>query len=172
MKDTVSNHSYFVTIYAHMIGRVIKWAGPRDYLMFAALCHDVAETVTGDLVSPTKPHILDYEKHDAYVDRHMYDRMGGIVIELADMSDSLSTSTMDEADAIIKTADRLDALLFLIMEERRGNKVISDLVKDAFNRFERAWRDLPAPKDLLDMTFQTMMVPSIEAHKHEGGRGI
>lgn len=171
-RDTVANHSYFVAVYAHMIARVIKWKGPRDYLMFLALCHDMDETVTGDMVSPVKSHILDNEKYDEYVDSRMHSRMGGMVNELADLSHNLPIKILDEADLIVKAADRLDALFFLIMELRRGNKVIEKLVHDAERKLEGAWRELPADEAHINFTWQTVVLPAIQAHQTEGGMGV
>lgn len=171
-RDTVANHSYFVAVYTHMISRVIKWEGPRTYLMFAALMHDLEETITGDLVSPIKKHILDEERMAEYVDHKIFQSMGGLAIEYSDLMEACSTKHTEEADAIIKAADRLDALLFLIMEERRGNTVVSALTRDAFAKLEAAWRDLPAERSVIDLTWQTVVLPAVEAHKTEGGRGL
>lgn len=171
-KDTVANHSYFVAIYAHMIGRVIKWEGPKTFLMFAALMHDIEEVITGDLVSPIKSHILDEERMAEYVDAKIFERLSGLANEHADLQEACKVRHIEEVEAIVKAADRLDALLFLIMEERRGNTVISGLVRDAFTRLEGAWRDLPAEPNHLDFTWNTMVLPAIEAHKSEGGRGL
>lgn len=170
--DTVSNHSFFVTFYAHMIGRVIKWEGSRTYLLYAALLHDCEEAILGDLVSPIKKQIIDQEKADEYVNMKMQERMNGIVMEFADLTKDSSMRMLDEADLIIKAADRLDALLFLIMESRRGNKVIDPLIKTSTALLEAAWRDLPVEDDVINMTWQTTVLPSLELHRTHGGQGL
>ena len=171
-RDTVANHSYFVTVYAHMIARIIKWKGPRDYLMFSALMHDVDETITGDIVSPVKSQIIDEERMQEYVDHKVFERLGGLAHELSDLGEACKLEQMDEVDAIVKAADRMDALFFLTMEARRGNTVIDPLIRDAHARLEGAWRDLPGDRALIDFTWQTVVMPAIETHKTEGGRGV
>jgi 5'-deoxynucleotidase len=171
-EDNVANHSFYVTVYSHMIARTIKWKGPKDYLMFLALMHDADETITGDVVSPAKDQIVDYDKMADYVDAKMYERMGGLVHELAEMGNSISTKVGEEADAIVKAADRMDALFFLLVEARRGNNVIDSLILKAQLRLESAWRELPAEETVLDFKWNTVVLPAIERHKVEGGLGI
>ncbi len=171
-RDAVANHSYFVAIYAHMIARTIKWTGPRDYLMFSALLHDLDETITGDLVGPIKEYIVDEERMHDYVDNKLFDRFGSLVQEHTWLESMCKVRHAEEADAIIKAADRLDAVLFLIMEKRRGNSTILKLVPKAQNRLEAAWRALPADRELIDMTWQTVVLPSLAEHETEGGQGI
>lgn len=171
-KDTVANHSYYVAIYSHLIARVIKWQGPKEYLVFMALIHDLSETTTGDLVGPIKEYILDYDKMDDFLYKKMSDRFSCLMTECSELEKNLEGEQADEADAIIKAADRLDAVYFLIMEERRGNTTISQLVHSAIHRLEGAWRELPAHRDVIDRTWQTVVLSSIEAHKSEGGRGV
>lgn len=171
-KDTVANHSYFVAVYAHMVARVIGWEGPRDLLMFSALLHDLDETVTGDLVGPIKDYILDRDRMDDFVDKKIMDRFGSLVNEYSWMESSHRVRQVEEVDLIIKAADRLDAVLFLVMEQRRGNATVIDLVVSATNRLEASWRDLPANRELIDLTWQTVVLPSIASHRDNGGKGI
>lgn len=171
-RDTVANHSYFVTVYAHMISRVIKWGGPNDYLMFSALLHDLDEVLTGDLVGPIKEYIIDEERMHEYVDHKIFERFGSLAHEHAYLEGQCKMRHAEEADTIIKAADRLDAVFFLIMESRRGNSTILPLIETAQNRLEAAWRELPTTKTQIDMTWQTVILPSLALHKAEGGRGL
>lgn len=171
-KDTVANHSYFVAIYAHMVARVINWQGPKDYLMFSALLHDLDETITGDLVGPIKEYIIDEERMHDYVDHKIYARFESLAVEHAHLEGKCKMRHAEEADLIIKAADRLDAVLFLIMETRRGNTTITPLILTAQNRLEAAWRELPTDQVTIDATWQTVVLPALELHQTEGGRGV
>ena len=170
-KDTVANHSYYVTVYAAIIARIAKWDGPRDYLMFSALLHDLDETVTGDVVGPIKEYILDRDRMDDFVDRKISDRFMALMLEIEALEPK-NAEHMKQADAIIKAADRLDAVLFLIMEQRRGNSTIAPLIRTATARLEAAWRELPMDQHQIDYTWQINVLPAIAAHHTQGGQGI
>ena len=141
-EDNVAMHSYFVTMYAYIIADLIKWGGPRHSLMLNALAHDLDETVTGDIVSPVKSQIIDNERMDEFVRGQMYGRLPGVMKVVDQASLDLTVEEMEEMELIIKAADRLDALLFLIMEKRRGNTVVEELIKSAHALLEAAWRGL------------------------------
>lgn len=170
--DYVTNHSYFVTMYAHAIARLIKWRGPLASLMYLALTHGLDETVTGDIVSIVKSEIIDKERAADYIDLKMRERLPGVIDELEAIEDTLPEQQYNEAWAIITAADRLDALLFLLTEQRLGNGVIAPRVPSAQARLAAVWRELPAPKDELDRLWATVVVPSVNAHKNDGGHGI
>jgi hypothetical protein len=77
-----------------------------------------------------------------------------------------------EMKSIIKAADRMDAVLYLITQEKLGNNLVHNRIVDTQNRLEAAWRDLPADRHVIDLTWQTKVLPSIKAHYTHGGRGV
>lgn len=169
-KDTVSNHSYFVTFYSREIAKLIGWKGDMGNLMFRALTHDLDELVTGDLVSPVKKEIIDDKRAEEYISMKMEERLPVVVHDLDEMD--VNEQETDEAFLIIKAADRLDALIFLIVERRLGNAVISPRIPSVWANLEAAWRALPAPKDELDKLWNTVILPAIHEHETTGGFGI
>lgn len=171
-KDTVANHSYFVIVYSRIIAHVIGWTGPMDVLMWQAAAHDLDETITGDIVSPVKKEIIDKNRMTAYVERKMMSRLGFIMDLSNQMEQYVSANQQDEIDRIIGVADRLDAVLYLILEERIGNRVVDVLIKETISRLEEAWHLLPAPRVDLRGAWQQQVVPAIEAHRTQGGRGL
>lgn len=171
-QDYLSNHSYFVTFYAREIALLIGWKGDLADLMYRALVHDVEETITGDICSPVKSGILDDEKAQDFIDTKMVDRLPFIVTDLEAMYEKSGHEEDVEAHAIIRAADKLDALIFLIVERRKGNGVIEPNLPRAMNSMEGCWRDLPAPKEHLDFLWNTVIVPAIDAHRNMGGFGI
>lgn len=176
-RDTVSNHSFFVTFYTREIARLIGWRGDMADLMYRALTHDLDETITGDVVSPVKEEIIDDKRAAAYIDRMMEERLPFVARDLDEMARGgktpLAWMTEDEeAWLIVKAADKLDALIFLLGETRLGNGVIAPHMPRARNKFEGAWRALPAPKDQLDELWNTVMMPVIREHEINGGWGV
>lgn len=171
-KDTVTNHTFYVVFYAYHIAQMIRWDGPVAALMYKALVHDLDETITGDIVSPVKREIVDDERMGDYIRKKMSERLRVVTDELNNYEVGLNDKTLDEMDAIIKVADRLDALLFLIIEKRVGNTVIGPRIPSAMSNLEAAWRDLPELPDELDRLWATHVLPSIHAHETSGGFGV
>lgn len=171
-KDQVASHSYYVTLYAYLVAKLIKWEGSKTYLMLAALTHDLDETITGDIVSPVKKEIIDQERCDSFVDTLMLDRFGSIVDDLVVLEEKMKIKYFEEASAIIKVADRMDALFFLIWEQRMGNTIVEPLRRRAQSLLEGAWRALPADEESLSRTWQVYVLNSIKDHENEGGRGV
>src|ERR1700759_273968 len=119
-KQNVASHSYYVTLYSYTIARMIKWDGPKSYLMLWALIHDLEEAATSDIVGPVKKQIIDEEKYQAFTEAYLTDKCRSIIDDVIDQEDKLKAKTFDEAQAIIKVADRMAALFFLIWEIRMG----------------------------------------------------
>lgn len=170
-KDTVANHSYFVTFYARQIGKLIGWKGSYEDLMYYALVHDLDETVTGDIVSPVKAAIVDPQKSIAYVDAHLDKTMPDVQKQCARIHWD-SPVHAKEVRLIVKAADRLDALLFLLTEVRLGNSIIQPRVDDSLNLLREAWFALPG---LIEQELKIkwhVMLDEISHHKHGGGFGV
>lgn len=137
--------------------------------MFLALTHDLDETATGDIVSPVKRIIVDSEKYEEYARLAMLERMQSIAQEMEQ-----SSPYDDEINHIITAADRLDALLFLIVEERMGNKHVFSRARDAYDRFKEAWYGMSTmvPEFALENLMTNVIGPAIEEHKRFGGSGV
>lgn len=137
-KDTLASHSYFVAMYALIIADLFEWEGNRAELLEYALLHDIDEIVTGDIVSPVKKGIVDNVAAQVY-----------ICEKLAKVAPSLATrlgkfTPGDGVTEIVKAADALDAVLFVVMEEAMGNTVMAARFQSAFERLEKAWGAMAA----------------------------
>lgn len=170
-KDYVAGHTTFVAFYAREIARLIEWDGDFGDLLFRALVHDAEEAIVGDVVSPVKSQIIDDKRAADYIHGQMQQRMPFIVRDLNDMRNACPEEDA-EAWRIIKSADKLDALIFLLTERRLGNGVVATHLPRAWARAEAYWRALPAKKELLDELWNTAVVPAIKAHETEGGAGL
>lgn len=168
-KDKVDGHSYYVAVYARQIARLIGWKGDMGDLLARALFHDLDEVITGDICSPIKHQIIDGVRAEEFLDVKMMERLPDIQRQLNDMGDKEED---EEAWAIVRAADKLDALLFLIVERRMGNGVVSDLLPSVWANLEAAWRQLPAATEDLAMWWNTVIVPTVENHKRYGGYGV
>lgn len=167
-RDTVSNHSFFVVFYARQVARLIGWKGDLGQLMYLALIHDLDEAVTGDIVSPVKKEILDPKRYRDYIKRKMEERFPGLIPELR----LLEESAANEAMAIVKVADRMDGLFFLLAERRMGNTVVSTRIDSATTMLHDAWEKLPGDKEKLRSTYRQVIDLVVHRHAHEGGFGV
>lgn len=171
-KDQVASHSYYVTLYSYMVAKLIQWEGPKTYLMLAALLHDLEEVIVSDIVGPVKTEIIDQERASSYIETMLMEKFPGLVDELVDHEEKLKVKYFEEAQAIIKVADRLDALFFLLWERRMGNSIVEPLIRKAQSLLEGSWRALPADDVLLSRCWQIYVLNSIKDHENEGGRGV
>lgn len=170
VKDNVATHSFFVTVYSYMIAETIKWAGNRDYLMMAALMHDNDETITGDITGPVKSLLVNPDSED-FLTEKTYERMGGLVEAFHELEDKQHPLSLKEVNDIVMAADKLDAVLFLILNKRMGNTLVEPALFGGIKSLEGAWRKLPASKEVLDRTWATVVLPSLQDHRERGARG-
>lgn len=180
-RDTVANHSYFVAMYADEIARLIKWnkaqqtsddMTSRYHLCRYARVHDLDETITGDIVSPVKAEIMSRERANIYILGKMQERLPGVVDAINEMQ---ALSYWGDIKAIVKAADRLDALLFLVCERRMGNAVIVDRIPSAWNNLKDAWFKLPyvaGHKYLIAKLWEDVVEPAVMMHTNSGGHGV
>lgn len=165
-KDTVASHTYFVIFYARQIAKLINWQGSMEDLMTYAMCHDLDELITGDIVSPVKKEIIDFSAARNYIFDQMQSKMPLVNEDLNTLHNA------EDIMRIVKAADCLDALLFLIMERRMGNGVVDARIEDARRIFEKAWMNLPGATSVLKGLFDSVMRPEISWHEHDGGFGV
>jgi 5'-deoxynucleotidase YfbR-like HD superfamily hydrolase len=170
-RDYVAGHSFFTTLYARAIARLIRWPGNMGDLLFRALVHDAEESIVGDVVSPVKSQIIDDKRAEEYIYLQMQDRMPFIVEDLDTLADTAPDEDSEAWD-IVKAADKLDALIFLVTEVRLGNGVVQPHLPRAWGKAEACWRALPANKDHLDFLWSTCIVPAVKLHETLGGAGV
>jgi len=163
--DSVSNHSFFVTFYALQVARLVNWAGPYADLSFAALLHDAEEVFISDIISPVKHAILDDGKYANYVSEQMKLRLPLVEAQLGAIHDSRWGSNIER---IIKVADKVDAMIFLTIEQRMGNTVLAPLWQDARENLWQAWVDLAVEINMQSehsiQVWDDEIWPAIQAH--------
>ncbi len=112
-ENTVAHHSFGVAWMIWMIGV------PTVNLLMAALAHDLAEQVTGDISSPTKRRFPELAS--------MVQLMEDEVLDSHNMFYQLN----EEEARTLKMADRMDGMLFCTNEFELGNRAIIEV----YNRY-------------------------------------
>ncbi len=167
--DSVAEHSYYVTFYAVQIARLIEWPGPMADLMYMSLMHDVEETFIGDIVSPVKHAVLDEGKYGNYITDQMKQRLPLVDTQLDVIAESQWGTNIEK---IVKVADKIDAVLFLITEQRMGNAVLAPLYQDAVTNLSAAWQDLCIETGSQHRLWDDEIWPAIQCQWKHGGNGI
>jgi 5'-deoxynucleotidase YfbR-like HD superfamily hydrolase len=116
--DTVGQHSHNVAMLCIMFcdGK------PGEALLMAALTHDLAEHILGDIPSPAK-RAMDRDKLNAMETQLLRDV--GFDTELSPFN-----------DWVLKLADIVDGLLFCAEESEMGNNTLEDVHETYFNYFK------------------------------------
>lgn len=172
-RDSVAHHSYFVSIYAVQIARLINWSGPLGDLTYYALMHDIEEVITGDLLGPVKRAIVDDIKFGQFIHDKMREHVPLVDIQ---MDAIVESARGHEIQAIVKVADKVDAVLFLLIETAMGNMRLLPLYRDALLNLETAWYALSEimdedPERYRD-TWDNELYPALQAHHKFGGIGL
>ena len=132
-RGSVAAHSHRVAIYADQIAEFISWKGDRAALLRFALWHDAFELVTGDMPGPVKRMLIDpvrAKRVEADILSSMFPGMEW-------------THPGPEVCAIVKVADCIDELLWLIVEFRMGNDMLQTVMNDSAKRLEAKMKELP-----------------------------
>jgi len=142
-RESVATHTFWVTLYAILIHRHIHKGGTASHveqeIMLAALTHDLAECVTGDVVrtfkysNPELKRCID-ESEDMMVVRYFPEALKSI---MRDSDRIYSSSSGQYVKSIIKAADFTSLFMFMNREWIRGNREITPFIK-------RMVRDLEA----------------------------
>ena len=113
MVDYVGHHSYNVAQILRFIASDLP-ADRRALLLEAALDHDVAETIVGDMPAPTKRAIPGLRETFAVYEATIMAEHGLEIVE--------SLLTPEEAK-LLKAADSLDGMRFCTQELMMGNRL-------------------------------------------------
>lgn len=136
--QSVAEHSYYVTLYAGQVARLINWGGSFGNLYRAALMHDTSEVFMSDIPGPTKRAIIDHEKYDEYELSGLQERFGDEVS--AWLKDDIEPK---QINSIIKVADLLDECFFLATEMQLGNNSLCAVMLSSRTRLNTAIGRLP-----------------------------
>ncbi len=127
-QENVQEHSHMVAVLAHALAVIRRdvFGRPADpgAAAAAALYHDAAEILTGDLPTPVKYY--DPEIRDAYkrVEKVSADRLAALLPEQMQgaFRPLLREETGEETCELVKAADKLAAYIKCVEELRSGNR--------------------------------------------------
>jgi 5'-deoxynucleotidase YfbR-like HD superfamily hydrolase len=139
----LAEHSYFVTIYANHVARLIKWEGDFYELMSYALVHDLNETITGDIPGPIKRVAFDKALAENAMEEVMLEKFGADVV-----ADIMFVS--EDVKAIVSVADSIEEICFLMEECLMGNnKWVQPVLEEATDRLAKRWGLLSGDEEVL-----------------------
>lgn len=170
-RDNIATHSWYVVVYTLLIARLVDFQGNMARLLTEAALHDVDECITGDIVGVVKHKIVDGLLNSNFVSLKMSQLMPSLVgIEYPhDVGETFHQEY--EYKQIIKAADRLDALLFMLTEQALGNQIIGARIPSGLARLKEAWFDLPC-EDLRRLNTWHEIQADIDAHQDPGNFDI
>lgn len=123
-KQSVAEHSFNVTVIAEAIFKVIVPDGkPPSELYRACLYHDIDETVTGDIPSPTKKKLSIYELGPIDYNRHKMELTSAIIT------------------FCLKAADYIDAYMFCATYS--SCKYCKEVAHGIWQNLIAFWKDAP-----------------------------
>lgn len=159
-RQSIGEHSHAVAIYADQIARFFKWGGDYGALMRYALWHDTLEIASGDAPGPYKRMV---ERH---MSRDELDRLRDAEIALMRIyfADQEWLCENEEVYCIIKMADTLDEMFWLLTEKRLGNGTLTSLTDQAMFRVHRAFDKLPFIRARKD-EFWSIVMDAITEHR-------
>jgi 5'-deoxynucleotidase YfbR-like HD superfamily hydrolase len=111
-QESVATHSYLVAWCVTMLSAQT----PRAELLLAALQHDIAEAVTGDLPAPSKRELKIRDQFAAYESAVLQHYRHG----------DFDADLTDDERRVLKLADVCAGILFCVQERTMGNLFIAE----------------------------------------------
>ncbi len=128
--ENIAEHQFYVAYTGYVIASILaarEWTISPPTVMLFGLLHDMPEIITGDTPSPVKRMYetwFDSIEEDAH--RDLFPALG--LGEIRRVVDNVVAQRSSDSDddlryerEVVRVADRMAALAFLIGEEARGN---------------------------------------------------
>lgn len=172
-QQNVAEHCFYVALYAGQVADLINWGGNRGDLYKAALLHDLGEAGMGDWPGPAKRRVS--RDRDSIKD----------VIESVEIDYIVHAfdtwaliDTPPDVKAIIRVADMLDAILFLLTDKQMGNSTIGSIydgqrvtpASQLYKNLQDAWSKmvevLKLDPIILERVFRMDVYPALDDAEH------
>ncbi len=143
--ETVAAHSYEVAVLALVLGGKLRSSGfgvNVEKLLKLALLHDIAESVTGDIVKAVKERIPNSRSIEVEALKEL--GMG----EYAELFEELELGSSAEA-YLIEVCDNLATLLQAVRYVNRGYTQVLELAESVRRRIEKLLTSGPLPGEAL-----------------------
>ncbi len=162
VKDqSVAEHSYFVTIYAHQIATWLNATNRVEkqvcveHVVYMALVHDWEESFTGDIPGPVK-HKIAKTGYSEYLEKGVEDRFSGysLISFYGDHRDDYTENR------ILKIANLIDEVCYLTEERRMGNRFVIEFLDISKARLQLAIEGFHtlAPKHRIMLTLEVQKI--------------
>lgn len=168
LPENIQEHSHMVAVIAHALGIIRRdvfgvACSPEEYAA-AALYHDCAEILTGDLPTPIKYHSADimeaYKRVEALASEKL---LATLPEELRGAFEPMLTGeTQSRCHDIVKAADKLSAYIKCIEERKAGNDEFLSAEKQTRRALEQS--ELPEVR-----YFMENFIPAFELTLDELG---
>ena len=152
--ENLTEHSAQTAMIAHCLAvignKIYGKSYDPDRIALFALYHDVSELVTGDLPTPVKYYNDDILKSYREIEEHAKEQiLKKLPFELYDeYFDIINENCSDDERKIIKSADKLCALIKCIEEVKNGNSEFTKAHESSFRSVENT--DLDEVKYFID----------------------
>lgn len=161
--ENVAEHSYWVALYAALIHHTMR---PGDYEMAGAVVlnavlHDLAECVTGDVVRTFKYSSNQLKKSIDEAEHLIVQKFPAPILGVYDLLDHIQLKNRSYVNAVVKAADFMSLLQYMVREVRRGNREIIHpfyirMEEDLFGMRERLASDKNEDWGQLEFLYRDM----------------
>lgn len=134
VRECVAEHSYYVAMYSMILSHIIKAREKKAVdpalCVFRALCHDIDECLTGDVIRPVKHSNED-------ISNSLYRLSTIVVSELSKPLDEAggsinhywsSAKSDDINGVIVRVSDFLAVVRYLYQEVSMGNSLVDHII--------------------------------------------
>lgn len=124
---TVAAHSFYVTMTSYILGRMEVESGSKISPVEAvkrALLHDIPESMTGDIITPTKKKVPGFEEVISQVEERMVEEnlLSGVPAQLVkELKPRMLDPFSSPEGELVRGADQFAASVECLMEIRSGN---------------------------------------------------
>jgi len=136
VKTTVAGHSFYVSIVAYIFACMENDSGgllDTVEITKRALLHDISESLTGDIITPTKKKVSGFDEvifkvEEKMLDTQLFSRMPDSIVSVL-RKPSLDPFSGTEGE-LVRCADMTAAVIECLLEGRTGNSQVE--FRDAF----------------------------------------
>jgi 5'-deoxynucleotidase YfbR-like HD superfamily hydrolase len=124
--ENVAEHSYWVALFAAVIHKTLH---PGDYegvgpVVLGAILHDTAECVTGDLVRTFKYSSDKLRQAIDEAEQVAVAKFPSPILNVYDLQQQIQFKKKDYVKQVVKAADFMSLMQYMVREVRRGNREI------------------------------------------------
>lgn len=129
-KETVSQHSYWVILYATLIHQSVS--NDEDilrYVMLKSLTHDIMECLTGDVVKTFKYSSISLKKTIDKAEKKLENKLSESIRQMMGSAVSGKSHIDEYVKDVVKAADFMSLYHFMTRELNMGNREIIPFYK-------------------------------------------